>query len=103
MRIVFKRTGGFAPSMIGCVLDTANLPPADAQQLKELVRLSEIMTGDSQVSKSARDAHVFNFQIEDDDGRIHQVKYDTVTLPDAVRPLMEFCREKSDSLLPDDI
>lgn len=103
MKMVFKRTGGFAPSMIGCILDTERMPADEAQQLQALVKSADLFNQQTQEAKSARDVHYFNFQVENDEGVIHQVRFDTVTLPDAVRPLMEFCKQRSNSLLPDDV
>jgi hypothetical protein len=100
MKVSFRESGGFAPILRGCELDTDTLPTDDAARLKALVEASGILTMQT-VRSRGMDIRVYDLTVQTDRGS-HQVTFDQLSLPDAARPLLDFLRLHSRDLLEDD-
>jgi predicted solute-binding protein len=101
MQVSFSRTGGFAPMPIGCRLNTQELPADQAQQLELLVKQSGVTSMKDARVANARDVHIYSIEVIDSEVN-HKVTFDQLSLPQAVRPLLEFLNTHAKSLLPDD-
>jgi hypothetical protein len=94
MKVHFLQSGGFAGLFRGCALDTADLAPADREELERLVRQSGITGTSKQLSSTARDLHQYEVEIERPSGTA-ALTVDDATIPEAARPLLRFLRERA--------
>ena len=98
MKVTFRQIGGFVPMALGCSLDSADLPPADAARLRSLVEGSGFWSlGDARLPRAA-DVPTIWIDV-DDDGRTHGVELSLIRVPDEVGPLVQFLRERSRNIL----
>ncbi|HEY9662671.1 MAG TPA: protealysin inhibitor emfourin [Allocoleopsis sp.] len=93
MKIQFSQSGGYAGLRMGCEIDTASLPPPEAERLTALVENSGILQATSQRTPHAADLFTYEFAIEARQGN-HQVSFDDMSLPERVRPLLEYLQEQ---------
>lgn len=100
MHVVFRKSGGFAPIAIGSELDTNQMPAAESAELLALIKASEIMTMKGSTVKGACDVHYYTIDITDGESR-HHVKFDQLSIPAQVKPLVQFLEKRSKSMLPD--
>lgn len=101
MKVAFTKTGGFAPIALGCQLDTDKLSSDEATKLKSLVNQSGVMNmADARVA-AARDVHLYTIDITDGDQQ-HKVKFDQLSIPPSVKPLLDFLGLHAKSLMPED-
>jgi hypothetical protein len=97
VKIWFHETGGFVPIARGCELDSTTMSPAEAAELEALVQTSGILNMDDVLLPKGADLVRYSFKIERDD-ILHSVKLDGPAVPDEVRPLLTFCKARSQSL-----
>ena len=97
MKLNFRKSGGFAPIFVGCQFDTEKEP---APELDALVRSSGIMSEKSKRVEAARDVFYYTFEIELD-GQKQKVTFDQLSVPTAVKPLLDYCLSQSKNMLPD--
>ncbi len=100
MKVSFRRSGGFAGMFMGCEIDTSAQKDSDSSELESLVKSSGIMTQSSQRVPQARDVFQYSFDIEAD-GSKHSVTLDQLSVPEPVKPLVEFLMKRSKNMLPD--
>ena len=101
MKVVFRRSGGFAPMPIGCDLDTQTMPPDECQRLQLLIEDSGVMDMHDAEVKGARDVHYYHIEIEGN-GKSKKLKLDQLSVPPQAKPLIDFLIKHSKQLLPDD-
>src|SRR5215467_5128348 len=90
MRIEFTRSGGFAGMRVAKVLNTDEMPEAEALALKELVKSAEFFDLAESESLPSRGADRFQYDITiESDGRTHTVKADEGAIPPALAPLVK--------------
>jgi hypothetical protein len=89
MRIALTRSGGFAGTRLHLELDTAHLPPGEAQQLRTRVAAADLV---SSGSPAARDAFTYDLAIEDD-GRLKTCRTDDTAMSDRTRALVDWLLE----------
>lgn len=94
MKVTFSRTGGFAPIPFGCVLDGDTMPPGDATRLKELVQSTQVMSARNAEVKGARDVYYYTIKVELD-GKQHKVRFDQLSVPPEIKPLLDFLLARS--------
>jgi hypothetical protein len=101
MKIRYRQTGGFAGLSLGSDLDTANLPPSEAEELKRLVKQAALdKVG---VKKSPRGRDLTNYEIiVDDKGRTTKAAFDDMTIPANVQPLLDFLNRRAGARALDD-
>ena len=88
MRIEFTRSGGFAGMRVAKVLNTDEMPEAEALALKELVTSAGFF--DLPESLRSRGADKFQYEITiESDGRTHTVTADEGAVPSALVPLVK--------------
>lgn len=101
MKVTFRRTGGFAATAVGCSIDTSEQTGPDAEELEMLIKQSGILQRQSAKIEGARDVHYYIVDIVTPDHRIHSVTYDDPSIPNEVRPLLDFLLVRSKDLMPD--
>ena len=66
MRVTFVQSGGFSGAIKGCVIDAADLAPAERQELESLVAASGLTGAIEQFSSTGRDLRQYDVVIEHD-------------------------------------
>ncbi|WP_268796677.1 protealysin inhibitor emfourin [Pseudomonas huanghezhanensis] len=94
MKVCFVQSGGFAGTIRGCEVNTAELETPDAEQLKRLVVESGLVKSHRSVSEQARDARQYEITIEDERSDIC-VSFDDQNVPDAAKTLLGFLQKRS--------
>ncbi len=97
MKVTFKRFGGFAPIPLSGTIDTNTCSPHDASKLQQLVESSGIMKAENASVPGARDVRYFIVDIENESVTKH-VKFDEISVPPVMRPLIDFLQERASSL-----
>ena len=94
MKIQFQQSGGFAGLIRGCEIDTQLLSPDEAAQLQSLVRQSGILQLQSQRTENAADLFNYEIVIETEDGNRYSISSDDNSLPQSVKPLLEYLQSQ---------
>lgn len=97
MKIKFRQSGGYAGLRMSCEINTASLPSEEATQLISLVENSRIFQATSQRTPNAADLLTYEFTIETKAGT-HQVSFDDLSLPESIRPLLEYLQSQTKPL-----
>lgn len=93
MRISFTQSGGFAGLVSSCRIDTALLEVRERETVERLVVAAAITESCECVSESARDTRTYEIVIERE---THvRVVFDEPGVPDAVRPLIAYLKERA--------
>ncbi len=100
MKVTFKRSGGFAPMPLSGSIDTDTSSTEDAVKLQQLVESSGIMQAESASIPGACDIRYYTVEIESQ-SETKKVKFDELSVPPAVRPLIEFLQERASGLFAD--
>jgi hypothetical protein len=100
MQISFERSGGFAGISLNTTVDTANLPPTDAAQLRQLVEVADFFHLPARMASPAQpDRFQYQLTVEDGD-RHHTAILDESAVPGTLRPLLDWllnaARRKND-------
>lgn len=101
MRVIFRRTGGFANMPISADLDTVNCSPDVCEKLQQLVESSGVMYMQSLRVTGARDVRTYHLEI-DKNGLVQKVDIDEISVPEKVKPLIEFLVAHSKSMFGDE-
>ena len=89
MRIDFERSGGFAGMLVQVTIDTASLPPAEADKLHKLVESANFFALAAQITPAPGGADQFQYVITVEEGdRLHTVETGDGAAPDSLRPLL---------------
>lgn len=87
MKVTVRRSGGFAGMTHQFILDSATLPPHDADELRRLVAAAT-----AAVSRSAgppqTDVFQYDVTVTDDSGRTNEHRWTENTLTDSARTLI---------------
>ncbi len=97
-RLEFRKTGGFMGILKGCDLDLLNLPAAERSKVEALVQSSNLLSLSSHTERRARDVYYYHITATTSDGKEHGCKFDDVTLPPALRPLVQLLEARSSNL-----
>ena len=87
MRIAFERTGGFAGMTVSGEVDTASLPPEEAQALREMVDAAGVYDLPARPSAPGADRFQYTLTVEDE-GRRHTVEVGEAGASDALLALL---------------
>jgi len=91
MRITFERTGGFAGINKTTTVDTATLPPHDADVLPRLVEVADFFHLATQITSPTPQSDRFQYKLTvEDNGQQHTVTVSEAALPSTLRPLIEW-------------
>lgn len=77
------------PINLNVQLDTEAMNAGEAKQLQRLIEDSGVMLMQGAEVKGARDMHYYTIRIERD-GQAHRVRFDQVSIPSSVKPLLDF-------------
>jgi hypothetical protein len=91
MKLRFDQSGGYAGLLKGCEIDTTDLPPEKAKELEELVKASNLSTGEF-LSKSSRDLHQYEITINDG-GTKTSVVFDDESIPQSAQGLISYLKK----------
>lgn len=94
MKIKFRQSGGFAGILRGCDLDTASLPPQEARELEQLVQSAGINQSSQTLSRGSRDRLQYDIELKRN-GDVVKVQLDDGSIPQNVRPLIQYLKKKS--------
>ena len=91
MRISFERTGGFAGMRLTTTVDTATLPPEEANQLRQLVEAADFFHLPATITSPSPQPDRFQYRLTvEENGQQHTVRVSEAAAPDALRPLIEW-------------
>jgi hypothetical protein len=95
MRIEFQRSGGFAaPAMKrSATIDTKDLPEAERAHVASLVSAAESAPPPS--GEPRPDAFSYKITIRDDSGGSRVLRVSDSSMPDSVRPLVDWLRGRA--------
>jgi len=94
-RFSFEETGGFAPMQKSFETRIHDLPKAERHKLLSLIEDSGLLSAkmDNNTNKNAADVHFFHFVLIN--GKTtHDTVFDSTTLPDSYKSLLEFVKPK---------
>lgn len=94
MNVRFRQTGGFGGLVLGCDLDTTQLPKADGQVLTRLVRQANLAEVGTRKDERGRDLTNYEIQMVDK-GQTVTARFDDMSTPSQVEPLLEFLRSRA--------
>ncbi|MGB7846366.1 MAG: protealysin inhibitor emfourin [Candidatus Acidiferrum sp.] len=87
MRIEFTRSGGFAGMRLNVVLDTKDIPEAEALELKRMVEAADFFNLPESMPLPGADAFHYKITIQSDN-ETHTVEADERAVPPALMPLV---------------
>ena len=104
MHVTFRQSGGFAGLVRGCGIDAAALDPDERARLHSLVAASGLVAGSHATTAAAAARDLRHYEITIDlDGRRLSFSGDDRTLPAPIIPLIDWLRERSRPLRPDEL
>ena len=94
MRISFERTGGFAGISKKTTVDTATLPPNQANELPRLVEAADLFNLPEKITSPNPQVDRFQYKLTvEDQGKQHTVTVSEAALPGTLRPLIEWLNQ----------
>lgn len=91
MRISFERTGGFTGISKITTVDTATLPPQEADVLPRLVEVADFFKLPELITNPNPQSDRFQYKLTvEDNGQQHTVTVSEAALPGTLRPLIEW-------------
>jgi len=97
LKIRYVQSGGFAGLTRGCAIDAAALAPSAAATMKRLVKATPLAELRTKKTEGADNLLHHDFSIETDAGT-HNLSFDDLTLPKALKPLVAFLARRSKAL-----
>ncbi|MDX6691687.1 MAG: hypothetical protein QOG15_3144 [Solirubrobacteraceae bacterium] len=95
MKVSIVRGGGYAGLVTTSTVDSAELPPEDAEELKRRVDQAGAFHLPEKLAAHGREADRFSYELTFDDGeRTHTVRAAESALPDDVRSLIAWINER---------
>jgi len=92
MKLTFRQSGGFAGLSLGCEIDDADLPRAEAARLRRLVRQCRLE--DAAAPAGARDVTTYEITLETPGG-VRRATFHDLAVPDRVQPLLDFLQRRA--------
>lgn len=92
MKLTFRQSGGFAGLSLGCEIDDAELPPAEAARLRRLVKRGRL--ADVAAPAGARDLTTYEITIETPAG-VRRATFHDLAVPERVQPLLDFLQRRA--------
>jgi hypothetical protein len=94
MRISFERTGGFAGISKKTTVDTATLPPNEAQELPRLVEVAGLFNLPEKITSPNQESDRFQYKLTvEDQGKQHTITVSEAALPGTLRPLIDWLNQ----------
>lgn len=99
LKISYEQSGGYAGLIRGCTIDAATLAPATAAVMKRLVEAAPLTSMETARTQGVADLLLHNLKVETDAGTFH-LSFDDLTLPEALKPLVEFLARRCKPVPP---
>lgn len=96
--ISYRKSGGFMGVNRGCDLDLSKMSRDERAKIESLFDLEEFMSLKSGTTPGAADVFYYNVEVVSTAGESHAVKFDDVTLPANLRPLISYLDGRSTDL-----
>jgi hypothetical protein len=91
IRVCLQRSGGFTGIPIITMVDTANLPSVEAEQLRQLIKSADFLNLPPVISTGNALPDRFQYQIAvEDNNKKHSITVSESVIPDKLRPLIDF-------------
>jgi hypothetical protein len=95
MRVTFERSGGFAGLMLTTSIESAALSEGEAMRLRQLVESANFFQLPAEIPSSAQpDSFQYEMTVEMDNQQ-HTVAVGETSVPETLRPLINWCMEKA--------
>ena len=95
MRISFERSGGFAGITMKTTIDEKDLVPDEAQELRQLVEGADFFNLSKKIMPRSPQPDRFQYELSlEESGRQHTVTTSEETLPQNLKPLVNWLMEK---------
>ena len=96
MRISFERSGGFAGITTKTTVDEKDLAPEEAQELRQLVEGADFLNLSEKIVPRSPRPDRFQYELSlEESGRQHTVTMSEETLPEKLKPLVNWLMEKA--------
>ena len=96
MRISFERSGGFAGITMKTAVDEKDLAPGEAQKLRQLVEEADFFNSPGKIMARSPQPDRFQYELRLEEGnRQHTVTMSEETLPEKLKPLIKWLKEKA--------
>jgi hypothetical protein len=92
MKLTFRQSGGFAGLSLGCEIDDATLPRAEAARLRRLVQQCRLE--DVAAPAGARDVTTYEITIETPGG-VRRATFHDLAVPERAQPLLDFLQRRA--------
>jgi len=90
MQVSFERSGGVIGAPIGLNLDSTNLPPDQAAQLRQLIEAADFFNLPTALPSTPQPDR-FQYRLTVQDGnRQHQITVGEAAVPSLLRPLLDW-------------
>jgi hypothetical protein len=96
-KISYRKTGGFAGISKGVDLTVSSLSAEEQRELQRLFDEANLQKKDQKITPGAADVFYYWISATTTKGS-YEVKYDDVSLPGDVRPLVQFLENKSTNM-----
>jgi hypothetical protein len=92
MIVRFTRSGGFSGIRLTSQVDTASLPPDQADAVRRMVEGADFRNlPETTTAPATRGADRFEYVVTvEEEGRQHTVRTTDAAVPDALRPLLDY-------------
>jgi len=94
----YHKSGGFMGVNRGCELDLSKMSHDERSKIESLFDVEEFMSLKSGNTPGAADVFYYNIEVVATAGQSHAVKFDDVTLPASLRPLVNYLDDHSTDL-----
>ena len=98
--ISYRKSGGFMGVNRGCDLDLSKMSHDERAKIESLFDVNDFMSLKSSTTPGAADVFYYSLEVVATAGQSHQVKFDDVTLPATLRPLVTYLDGQSQDLRP---
>jgi hypothetical protein len=91
LRISIERTGGFAGVTITTTVDTADLPPDEAQKLRQMVDEADFFNLPGKITSRSPQPDRFQYELKvEENRRQHAVTVSEEIMPPKLKPLVKW-------------
>jgi hypothetical protein len=96
LRVSFERSGGFAGITMRTTVDEKDLAPDQAQKLHQLVEEADFFNLSKKIMPRSPRPDRFQYELSlEESGRQHTVTMSEETLPEKLKPLINWLMEKA--------
>ena len=94
LRISIERTGGVAGITIAATVDAKDLPPDEAQKLRQMVEEADFFNLPERITSRSPQPDRFQYELKaEENGRQHTVMVSEEVIPEKLKPLVKWLME----------